>query len=116
MEREPETRALGVSGHGDRMFLAVALDDESRHAIAAHLDEFLGGKRLPGRPVRPDNWHITLRFLGPTETRQAEQIVAHLDQHLMVGPHRVRLGGLGGFPKEQRAAQPRRRERAVGDL
>ena len=49
----------------ERMFLAVALDDDSRHAIATHLEVSLAGDYLPGRPVPPDNWHITLRDISP---------------------------------------------------
>jgi 2'-5' RNA ligase len=86
------------------MFLAVALDDEARHAVAAHLDSALEGRRLPGKVVPPQNWHITMRFLGATEPTQADAVMAHLDQHLMVDAFRVRLMGLGGFPRERKAS------------
>ena len=88
----------------DRMFLAVAFDDEVRHAVAAHLNAAMDERRLPGRIVRPENWHITLRFLGETSTLQADAIRAHLDQHLLVEPFRLRLAGLGGFPRERKAS------------
>ena len=88
----------------DRMFLAVAFDDEVRHAMAAHLNTVMDEGRLPGKIVRPENWHITLRFLGETNAVQAEAIRAHLDQHLMVAPFRMRLAGLGGFPRERKAS------------
>ena len=88
----------------ERMFLAVALPEEVRHAVAAHLSDELGDRKLPGKPAPPQNWHLTLRFLGATEQTQAEAIVAHLDQHLMVQPFRIRLVGLGGFPRERKAS------------
>ncbi len=88
----------------ERMFLAVALDDESRHAVAAHLGAELGDGRLPGRVVPAQNWHITLRFLGATSPEQADLMLRHLDAHLMVEAFRVRLGGLGGFPRERKAS------------
>ena len=88
----------------ERMFLAVALDDDSRHAIATHLEVSLAGDYLPGRPVPPDNWHITLRFLGVMSAVQQDAIVAHVDQHLMVQPFRIRFTELGGFPKESKAS------------
>lgn len=88
----------------ERMFLAVALDDQTRHGLAAGLEEALDGRRLPGKPVPVENWHVTLRFLGSTTTVLAEQILAHLDDHLAVAPFRVRLAGLGGFPRESRAS------------
>lgn len=88
----------------ERMFLAIALDDEIRHDLAARLDRALDGRRLPGKPVPVGSWHITLRFLGATSPVQAEQILAHLDDHLGLDPFRVRFTGLGGFPRESRAS------------
>ncbi|MDJ0953535.1 MAG: RNA 2',3'-cyclic phosphodiesterase [Acidimicrobiia bacterium] len=102
MARESAERTLGLMG--ERMFLAVALDDECRHAVAAHLGAALGERMLPGRPARPESWHITLRFLGDTTAQQADAILAHLDEHLMVDPFRVKLAGLGGFPREKKAS------------
>ena len=102
MERKAKERPLDLMG--ERMFLAVALDNETRHAVAAHLEAVLGDRRIPGRGVRPENWHITLRFLGDTSAVQADAIRAHLDQHLMVEPFRLRLSGLGGFPKQRKAS------------
>ena len=86
------------------MFLAVDLDDETRHALAAHLESSFEGELLPGRPVSPHNWHITLRFLGSTSQIQRDRVLAHLDQHLVVEPFRVRFTRLGGFPRPARAS------------
>lgn len=88
----------------ERMFLAVALDDSVRHALATHLQTSRGGGRLPGKVVPAENWHLTLRFLGPTTAARRDSILAHLDQHLMVEPFRIRFTELGGFPKESKAS------------
>lgn len=88
----------------ERMFLAVALDDDTRHAIATHLEAELDGDYLPGRPVPPENWHLTLRFLGAVQAAQTDKVLAHLDQHLMVEPFQIRFTGLGGFPRESKAS------------
>ncbi|MDJ0498093.1 MAG: RNA 2',3'-cyclic phosphodiesterase [Acidimicrobiia bacterium] len=104
MVRETKKWAVGVSQSGERLFLAVALDDNARHAIAAHLDDQLEGRRLPGRPVPPENWHLTLRFLGKTVAQQRDQVLAYLDEHLAVEPFRVSLTDLGAFPREARAS------------
>jgi 2'-5' RNA ligase len=88
----------------ERMFLAVALDDETRIAVAARLDDALEGSRLPGRVTPIENWHITLRFLGSTSQVQAEQILAHLDDHLAVDPFRLTFTRLGAFPRERKAS------------
>ncbi len=95
---------MGVSQSEERLFLAVALDDDARHAIAAHLDVQLDGRRLPGRTVPPENWHLTLRFLGPTSAQQHDQVLAYLDEHLAVGPFRITFTGLGAFPREAKAS------------
>jgi len=86
------------------MFLAVSLEDDIRNPIAAHLTGALDGRRIPGKAVPPANWHLTLRFLGPTEPVQAETILADLDENLEMGPFRLHLTGLGGFPKERKAS------------
>lgn len=89
---------------GERLFLAVVLDDNARHAIAAHLDDQLDGRRLPGRPVSPDNWHLTLRFLGPTTAQRRDQVLAYLDEHLVVEAFRISFTDLGAFPRESKAS------------
>ena len=85
----------------ERLFLAVALDDECRHGLAAFLsDETM---RLPGRPTPPGNWHITLRFLGSTTALRRDRILEFLDDHLTVEPFTLAFGTLGAFPKPSKA-------------
>ncbi|CAA9305823.1 MAG: hypothetical protein AVDCRST_MAG68-816 [uncultured Gemmatimonadetes bacterium] len=85
-----------------RLFLGVPLDEEVRAALAEHLRRaFPGG--IPGRPVVPANWHLTLRFLGDTDAEQHRQLVGAL-QAAPLGPSfSMELGGLGAFPKPRRA-------------
>ncbi len=106
MEWRSAAGTLGVTVDGDRLFLAVALDDSARHAIATHLETSLQGQgaAVPGRKVPPENWHITLRFLGRSSAVQRDLVMAHLDQHLMVERFRIRFTELGGFPRESKAS------------
>ena len=85
----------------DRLFLAVALDNEVRHGLAAFLGE--RAIRFPGRPSPPDNWHLTLRFLGSTDALQRDRVLEFLDEHLIGEPFTLGFTGLGAFPKPSRA-------------
>ncbi len=85
-----------------RLFLAVGLDDDTRHALAAHLDAHLD-ELLPGSKVPPENWHVTLRFLGKVDDVQHDRLVTYLDERIDVAPFRLRFGGLGAFPRPRKA-------------
>lgn len=92
-----------MTAETERLFLAAALSDDVRHALAAFVDDHSDDRPLPGRPVDPDNWHITLRFLGRTEPMQRDLVLADIDQHVMQGPFTLSFGGLGAFPRPGRA-------------
>ncbi len=81
-----------------RLFLGVALTDDARAAIAAHLGPM---SPLPGRPAPPHNWHITLRFLGLTTTLQYERVLSGLDD--LPPTMSLDLSVFGTFPNPQRA-------------
>jgi 2'-5' RNA ligase len=85
-----------------RVFFAVGLDDDTRHALAAHLDAHLD-EPLPGSVTPPENWHITLRFIGKASDVQSDRMLAFLDQHMATEPFSVRFGGLGAFPRPAKA-------------
>ncbi|MFQ5554959.1 MAG: RNA 2',3'-cyclic phosphodiesterase [Acidimicrobiia bacterium] len=85
-----------------RLFLAVALDDDTRTGLVSHLERN-GGALIPGRHVVPANWHLTLRFLGKCAPEQRDRLVHYVDEQLERGPFRVRFGGVGGFPRIARA-------------
>lgn len=86
-----------------RLFIAVDPTDEVRHALAAHLMSSLAGKPLPGRPVPPENWHLTLRFLGSTDEIAYDTLLGALDQADLGERFRLTYGGLGAFPRPPRA-------------
>jgi 2'-5' RNA ligase len=86
----------------ERLFLAVALDEETRALVAAHIAAH-GGGEWPGRLVEPSNWHLTLRFLGWSTEVQRDRILRHLDEATLPEPFRIRFAGLGAFPKPRRA-------------
>lgn len=86
-----------------RLFLGIALTDQVRHGLAAHLEEQLEGRPLPGRPVPPENWHLTLRFLGATERLTHERVLRQMAEVDRGPPFQLGFGGLGAFPRPARA-------------
>lgn len=82
-----------------RVFLAVAPTDDARQALAAKL----GSVALPGRPVPPPNWHVTLRFIGAVDEPTVDLLV-HAVADADLGPgFGVRWGSLGAFPRPAKA-------------
>lgn len=82
-----------------RIFAAVLPPPEIVLALDDHLSEIT----IPGRPVPPPNWHITLRFVGHMETVDYERWVHELDAVSGRGAFSVSLQGLGAFPRPARA-------------
>jgi 2'-5' RNA ligase len=89
---------------GERLFLGVALPEETRTALEGRLREALGGEPLPGRPVPPTNWHLTLRFLGDTPAEARERLVRELRAAACGPAFPLELAGLGAFPRPARAS------------
>ncbi|HKC80598.1 MAG TPA: RNA 2',3'-cyclic phosphodiesterase [Gemmatimonadaceae bacterium] len=82
----------------ERLFIGVPVSADARDAIARALP-----KNLPGKPVAPDKWHFTLRFLGATESETRDKIVAGLSSTPLGSEFQVRFGQLGAFPNSRRA-------------
>ena len=90
-------------GEVGRLFLAVPLTDEMKAGLATHLLEATQNQPLPGRPVAPPSWHLTLRFLGGTDEVAFDRLVAALAQAEAGSPFSLAFGGLGAFPRAARA-------------
>lgn len=88
--RGPETAS-------QRLFLAVPLTEQARHEIIARLPV------LPGRLVPPRNWHFTLRFLGDTDAVTRDRLIAELRAAPLGSRFSISFGGLGAFPRANRA-------------
>jgi 2'-5' RNA ligase len=81
-----------------RLFVAVNLSLEARDAIQAAIDNF-PIPNPPWRWVSPDNWHLTLKFLGEMNTAQLDALNPALTD-VARRHHRfeMTLGEFGGFP------------------
>jgi RNA 2',3'-cyclic 3'-phosphodiesterase len=86
------------SARPERLFIGVPLTEDARRAIATALP-----KTLPGKPVPPENWHFTLRFLGSTSAEARDQIVVRLGAAACGSPFSIRFSELGAFPNPKRA-------------
>ncbi|MEK7252683.1 MAG: RNA 2',3'-cyclic phosphodiesterase [Actinomycetota bacterium] len=84
-----------------RVFVAVPVPDEVRHRIVASLDAVVD--TIPGRVVRPGNWHVTLRFLGEIDDLGYDMLVSRLAETDLGRKFRLRWAGLGAFPHPERA-------------
>ena len=84
-------------------FLAIDLSVSERHDLAAALHEASPGPRIPGRRSHPDNWHITLRFLGPIDELLRDRLSMELERSVDGRSGHVRVSGLGAFPRASKA-------------
>ena len=84
-----------------RLFVAIEIPDEIRKAIAGLLKE-LRAAAPQVKWVRAESLHITLKFLGETETGKLEAIRNALSSLRSEQPVTLEFRGLGFFPNEKR--------------
>ena len=71
-----------------RLFVAVWPPEDVRAAIAAHPRPEVAGVRW----TTPDQWHVTLRFLGDIELADAPTLPETSGERATMGPATTRLG------------------------
>ena len=89
-----------------RIFLAVDLTSEARHALSRRVMEVAGSTGLPGRATPPRNWHMTLWFLGDVARDRFETMSHHLSETPLGDAFRCRFGELGSFPPRPAGVGP----------
>ena len=85
-----------------RAFVAVFPPPEVREALAGAARELPVSGEV--RWIRPENVHLTLKFLGDVPEDDLHRIAGVLDPlRLRHEPFEARLSGFGGFPSAERA-------------
>lgn len=74
-----------------RLFTAVEIAPDAALSLS-----FLRGGLPAARWIDPENYHLTLRFIGDVDARTADEIVAALDR-IERQPFRIALRGLDAF-------------------
>jgi RNA 2',3'-cyclic 3'-phosphodiesterase len=88
-----------------RLFVALEIPSAVRDNLAAlikelHSADFASAKHR-ARWVRPENLHVTLKFIGHVDAARLDAIRARLSQVRSDSPVDVRFRGLGFFPVEK---------------
>lgn len=85
-----------------RLFVAIELVPEIRETVRRLLGELLCAAPS-AKWVRPENLHVTLKFLGESSASQLESLKMVLSEVRLAQPVRLDFRGLGCFPNEKRA-------------
>lgn len=81
-----------------RLFVALDIPDDVRGELAERLD-VVRQLRPDLRWVRPENYHLTVRFLGECGQREADRQLGHwAERAATVSPFDIALEGAGCFP------------------
>ena len=86
-----------------RLFVAVDIPDDVRDELA-RATKNIRGRLGSGRWVPPDNWHVTLKFLGSTWPRLLDRVHAVCARTAAThDAFEAKLSGIGAFPNTGRA-------------
>jgi len=85
-------RVGGADGNSQRLFLALTLPEEVRATLAVLPQKIADVVWTP-----PEQWHLTLRFLGDVSADAREALAARL-RDVRVEPFVLALDGVGTFP------------------
>lgn len=86
-----------------RLFVGIGLPPAESSLLAQEVARWAGADGIPGRPVPPESWHLTLRFLGDVDDVAADRLVAALDEARLGASFRIVIAGAGAFPNARRA-------------
>ncbi len=86
-----------------RLFIAVDIDDPGMVERLRDLEEELRALRVQMKLVEPENFHVTIRFIGEVPDYVAGEIRGKVLPSLRFRPFKLRLAGVGAFPSPSSA-------------
>lgn len=92
-----------MSADKTRLFIAIDIPNEIRALLSEAVEE-LRGSLVSARWVRPENLHLTLKFVGYYDREKLERLQAEVRKAAERGlKFAVRFGRPGAFPSASRA-------------
>jgi RNA 2',3'-cyclic 3'-phosphodiesterase len=89
-----------------RLFVALEIPPQVRDDFASLINELRGAdssfSKSRARWIRPENLHVTLKFIGHVDTGKLDAIRAVLSEVQSDTPVEMRFRGLGFFPNGKR--------------
>jgi 2'-5' RNA ligase len=83
-----------------RLFVALEIPSEVRENLAALVETLRAISKEP-RWIRPENLHVTLKFLGEVPEMKLDAVRAALAETRSEQPVKLEFRGLGFFPNEK---------------
>lgn len=84
-----------------RSFIAFDIDDATVLENLAKVQEMISRTGADLRLVKPENVHITLRFLGDITVTMIDKIYSEMEQ-VYFEPFQIKIKGVGAFPNLRR--------------
>lgn len=84
-----------------RTFIAINIDEENVVKKISQVQQCLWKTQAALKLVEPHNLHLTLRFLGNTQTELIEKVKLKLEE-IVFHPFTVNIQKIGGFPNNRR--------------
>ncbi len=81
-----------------RLFVACNIAQETKNYLAEKTDSLKRDLPRGVKWVKPDNFHITLKFLGDTTEERAEELIDSLTEISLDGQFSCQFKGLSAFP------------------
>ncbi|NPA76148.1 MAG: RNA 2',3'-cyclic phosphodiesterase [Candidatus Diapherotrites archaeon] len=83
-----------------RLFVGVPLPDVVRTELWKYWQQTQRQGQFGNyvKPVEPENYHITLKFIGEVPEQRAARIQRTLEEVQIAEPFGITISGIGGFP------------------